>query len=59
MTLKSDAKFEEKLTCRFKNDIQKNLADFQESIQKCSGWNMRALECSRFSRGIIDLLFQN
>ena len=49
MTLKSDAKFEEKLTCCLENDIQKNLTDFQESIRKCSGWNTRASECSRFS----------
>ena len=32
MTLKNDAKFEEKLTCSFKND--KNLVNFDLSIQK-------------------------
>ena len=32
MTLKSDAKFEEKLICYFKND--KNLVDFDRSTQK-------------------------
>ena len=30
MTLKSDAKFEEKLTCGLKNDMR-NLANFQQS----------------------------
>ena len=32
MTLKSDAKFEEKLTCCFKND--KNLLNYDQSTQK-------------------------
>ena len=34
MTLKSDAKFEEKLTCGLKNDMR-NLANFHQSTQKC------------------------
>ena len=34
MTLKSDAKFEEKLICCFKND--KNLVNFDPSTQKVS-----------------------
>ena len=34
MTLKSDAKFEEKLNCSLKNDM-KNLANFHQSTQKC------------------------
>ena len=34
MTLKSDAKFEEKLTCSLKNDM-KNLANFHQSTQNC------------------------
>ena len=33
MTLKSDAKFEEKLTCGLENDMR-NLANFHQSIQK-------------------------
>ena len=32
MTLKSDAKFEEKLTCGLKNDVR-NLANFYQSTQ--------------------------
>ena len=32
MNLKSDAKFDEKLTCYFKND--KNLVNFDQSTQK-------------------------
>ena len=34
MTLKSDAKFEEKLTSGLKNDMR-NLANFHQSMQKC------------------------
>ena len=34
MTLKSDAKFEEKLTCGLENDMS-NLANFHQSTQKC------------------------
>ena len=33
MTLKSHAKFEEKLACGLENDIR-NLANFHQSIQK-------------------------
>ena len=33
MTLKNDAKFEEKLTCRFKIDM-KNLTNFDPSTRK-------------------------
>ena len=38
MTLKSDAKFEEKLTCGCENDM-KNLAKFHQSSGKCQNWN--------------------
>ena len=34
MTLKSDAKFEEKLTCGLENDMW-NLANFHQSTLKC------------------------
>ena len=34
MTLKSDAQFEEKLTCGFENEIR-NLINFQQRTQKC------------------------
>ena len=38
MTLKSHAKFEEKLTCGLENDIR-NLANFHQNIWKCQNWS--------------------
>ena len=38
MTLKSDAKFEEKLNCCLEND-KRNFADFHQSTRKCQNWN--------------------
>ena len=38
MTLKRDAKFEEKLTCYLENDM-KNFANFHQSTRKCQKWN--------------------
>ena len=38
MTLKSGAKFEEKLTCCLENGTR-NLANFHQSTQKCQNWN--------------------
>ena len=38
MTLKSDAKFEEELTCYSENDIS-NLANFHQSTRKCQNLN--------------------
>ena len=38
MALKSDNKFEEKLTCCLENDMR-NLANFDQSTQKCQNWN--------------------
>ena len=38
MTLRSDAKFEEKLTCCLENDMR-NLANFHQSTRKCQNWN--------------------
>ena len=38
MTLKSDAKFEEKLTCGLENDMR-NLANLHQSTQKSQNWN--------------------
>ena len=34
MTLKSQAKFEERLTCGLENDMR-NLADFHQNTSKC------------------------
>ena len=39
MTLKSDAKFEEKLTCRLKNDLR-NLAIFYRSTRNSQNWTL-------------------
>ena len=38
MTLKSDAKFKEKLTCCLENDM-KNFANFHQSTRKSQNWN--------------------
>ena len=38
MTLKSDAKFQEKLTCGLENDIR-NWAHFYQSTQKSQNWD--------------------
>ena len=42
MTLKSDAKFEEKLTCCLENDMR-NLANFYQSTQKCQNRNFNGI----------------
>ena len=46
MTLKSDAKFEEKLTCCLENDMR-NLATFQQSTRKCQNWNFGGIFLSK------------
>ena len=46
MTLKSDAKFEEKLTCGLENDMR-NLADFHQSTQKCQNWDFNGILLSK------------
>ena len=38
MTLKSDAKFEQKLTCGLKNETR-DLANFHQSTLKCQNWD--------------------
>ena len=38
MTLKSDPKFAERLTCCLENDT-KNLANLHQSTRKCQNWN--------------------
>ena len=38
MTLKCDAKFEEKLTCGLENDMR-NLTNFHPSTQKSQNWD--------------------
>ena len=39
MTLKSDAKFEEKLTCCLENDMR-NFEYFHQSTRTCQNWNL-------------------
>ena len=39
MTLKGDAKFEEKLTCGLVNDM-KNMANFHQSNLKSQNWDV-------------------
>ena len=46
MTLKSYAKFEEKLTCGFENDMR-NLADFHQSICKSQNWDFHEVLLSK------------
>ena len=46
MTLKSDAKFEEKLTCGLENDMR-NLANFHHSTRKCQNWNFNEIILSK------------
>ena len=46
MTLKSDAKFEENLTCGLKNDIR-ILANFHPNTQKCQNWDFDGVLLSK------------
>ena len=46
MTLKSDAKFEEKLTCCLENDMR-NFANFHQSTPKCQNWNFDKILLSK------------
>ena len=46
MTLKSDAKFEEKLTCCLENEIR-NLTNFHQSTRKCQNWNFDGILLSK------------
>ena len=44
--LKSDAKFEENLTCGFENDIS-NLANFNQSTCKSQNWDFDGIVLSK------------
>ena len=46
MTLKSDAKFEEKLTCGLENYVR-NLVNFHQSTQKCQNWDFDGILSSK------------
>ena len=46
LTLKSDAKFKEKLTCGLKNDIR-DLTNFHQSTGKCQNWNFNGVLLSK------------
>ena len=46
MTLKSHAKFEEKLTCGLENDMR-NLANFHQNTWKCQNWYFHGILLSK------------
>ena len=46
MTLESDAKFEEKLTCGLENNM-KNLANFHQSTWKSQNWDFDGILLSK------------
>ena len=46
MTIESDAKFEEKLTCGLENDMM-NLADFHQSTRKSQNWDFYGILLSK------------
>ena len=46
MTLKSDAKFEEKLTCGLENDMR-NMANFHQSTWKSKDWDFDGIFLSK------------
>ena len=46
MTLKSDTKFEEKLTCGLENDMR-NLADVHQSTRKSQNWDFDGILLSK------------
>ena len=46
MTLKNDAKFEEKLTCSLENDM-KNFVNFHQSTRKCQNWDFDGILLSK------------
>ena len=46
MTLESDAKFEENLTCGWKNDMR-NLANFHQSTRKSQNWDFHRILSSK------------
>ena len=49
MTLKSDAKFEEKLTLGFKNDM-KNLVNFHPTTEKSKNFTSMGYFCPKYMR---------
>ena len=49
MTLKSDAKFKEKLTCSFKFDMR-NFVNFEPTTQKSENFNLMGYLCLRYMR---------
>ena len=46
MTLESDAKIKEKLTCGLENNMR-NLANFHQSTQKSQNWDFDGILLSR------------
>ena len=50
MTLRSDAKFEEKLTCCLEN-YMRNLAHFRQSTRNCQNMNFDGILLSKVKNG--------
>ena len=48
MTLKSDEKFKEKLTCNFKHDIRTSLVNFHPTTQKSDNFNLMSSFCPKY-----------
>ena len=46
MTLKSDAKFEEKLTCGLENDMR-HMTNFHQSTRKSQNWDFDGILLSK------------
>ena len=46
MTLMSDAKFEQKLTCGLENHMR-NLVNFHQSTRKCQNWDFDGILLSK------------
>ena len=57
MTLKGDAKFEEKLACCLENDMR-NLTNFHQSTRKCQNWNFDEILLSKESKKCMSLNLQ-
>ena len=49
MTLKSDGKFKETLTCGFKYDL-KNLLNFRQTTQKSENFSLMGSFCPKYVR---------
>ena len=58
MTLKSDAKFNEKLTCGFKFDMR-NLVNFHPTTQKSENFTSMGYFCPKYMRFELSFMILN